>query len=598
MSTKQAWAASGASRRATAIAKLHTVVEALYPGAYDMSQFEYLGAHTPTTVICKAHGPFTTKPTYLTAGSGCPTCGKQRTAAASAGRKLGAAGFAAKAAEIHGACYDYSKVVYVGNKDKVEIVCKEHGPFWQNPNGHLGGKGCPECANDGKRARNAAVSAALAGPKLAALRAMRPEYDFSRAAYVGSNKKIEVLCPQHGAFWASVDNMLVGGTGCPRCGRELVRAHGESRRTTQEEWVARATLAHRGKYDYSISVYKGDKQHIQVICAKHGQFTTRTDGHIYDANGCPKCSHHESKQETRIAEYLSMFTPVVSRDRTILKPKELDIYLPEKKLAIEYCGMYWHSYFNAEDNLAGKNKHSQKHLLCAEQGIRLLTIYESEWEEREPAIRRLLRNAVGKGRGKLMARKCELRKVATADARDFYERYHPQGGAGSGEHYGLYWNGKLVACMRFSFGQNDRGVGAANRVWTLGRYATRVTVAGAASRLFKAFVQEHNPQEVKSFSDNRYFSGGMYTQLGFTLEQEVAPDYQVWSPKIGLRPKSHYQRRQLPQRLREHNVTELFDPETDPRAESDMTYLMGCGRIYDCGKKRWVWHVAPTPQTE
>lgn len=598
MANEKSWAASGKSRRATAVRKLLDTVESLYPGQYDMSQFEYLGAHMPATVVCKAHGPFTTRPTYLTAGSGCPVCGRARIAAASAGRRLGAEGFAEKAVQVHGACYDYSKVVYTDNKEKVEIVCSQHGSFWQKPNGHLGGKGCPECANDGKRLRNKEVSASLAGPKLAALQVLRPEYDFSRAVYVGSSKNIEVGCPEHGYFWASVDNMLVGGTGCPHCGQRLAREAAMARRTTQEEWVARATAVHSGKYDYSISEYLGDKQHIQVLCPTHGIFTTRTDGHIYDGNGCPKCSHHESKQETRIANFLATHTTVVSRDRTIVKPKELDIYLPEKKLAIEYCGMYWHSHFNAEDNRTDKNKHFDKYQLCAEQGIRLLTIYESEWQEREPALRRLLRNAIGEGRGKLMARKCELRKVPTHEARAFYEKYHPQGGAGGGEHYGLYWKDKLVACMRFSFGQNDRGTGAANRTWTLGRYATRVTVAGAASRLFKAFVQEHSPSEVKSFSDNRYFSGGMYEQLGFVLEQEVPPDYQVWSAKIGLRPKSHYQRRLLPQRLIDHGIQDVFTPETDPRTESEMTYLMGCGRIYDCGKKRWLWRLAAPSKTE
>jgi hypothetical protein len=92
----------------------------------------------------------------------------------------------------------------------------------------------------------------------------------------------------------------------------------------------------------------------------------------------------------------------------------------------------------------------------------------------------------------------------------------------------------------------------------------------------------------------------MYEQLGFTLEEDVGEDYVVWSPKIGIRPKPHYQRRVLPKRLEEHGVDDTFDPETDTRTEADMTYLMGCGRLYDCGKKRWVWkhfHSGhPTPE--
>ena len=251
--------------------------------------------------------------------------------------------------------------------------------------------------------------------------------------------------------------------------------------------------------------------------------------------------------------------------------------------------MYWHSHGDKDDERKNKHRHAEKHRLCAEKGVCLLTIYETEWAERPETIKRLLRNAVGRSRGKLMARKCRLGTPTVQEARAFYEKYHPQGGAGTGTHYGLYHGDKLVACMRFTFGGNDRGHGAKERQWTLSRYATRLPVAGAASRLLKAFIAEHNPPEVKSFSDNRLFGGGMYGQLGFALEEDVLPDYQVWSPKLGLRPKPHYQRRVLQKRLQEHGMTEHFDHETDPRTEAEVTFHMGARRIYDCGKKRWLW---------
>jgi G:T-mismatch repair DNA endonuclease (very short patch repair protein) len=332
---------------------------------------------------------------------------------------------------------------------------------------------------------------------------------------------------------------------------------------------------------------------VRITCPSHGLFTQTPVNHLAGKVGCPQCSNTKSAGEDQVAAFLSNMTSVERRNRRLLRPKELDIYLPEHKLAIEYCGMYWHSHGSREEEARDKLKHVHKHEACAALGIRLITLWETDWNDRQFAIKRMLRNAIGKTKGKLMARKCELRKVSNAEARGFYDKYHPQGGAGHGEHYALFWRGKMVACMRFVHGANDRGAGAANRVWTLGRYATRINVAGAASRLFKAFVREHNPDMVKSFSDNRLFTGAMYPQLGFTLEADVVPDYQVWSTSLGLRPKSHYQRRLLQQRLRDHGLDEVFDADTDPRTEADMTYLMGARRLYDCGKKRWVW----TPQT-
>jgi G:T-mismatch repair DNA endonuclease (very short patch repair protein) len=318
-------------------------------------------------------------------------------------------------------------------------------------------------------------------------------------------------------------------------------------------------------------------------------------GHHLRGQGCPSCNVRKSAPEEAIADFLERFTPVARRDRNIIGPKELDIYLPKHNLAVEFCGMYWHSHGDREDEKKNKYRHAEKHRLCAEKGIRLITLYETEWQERPQVIKRMLRNAIGRARGRVMARKCEVGRPTPQEARAFYERYHPQGGAGHGEHYGLYYRGKMVACMRFNYGSNDRGAAAKERQWTLGRYATRITVPGGASRLFKAFLKDVSPPTVKSFSDNRWFSGDTYPALGFALEEDVLPDYQVWSPKIGLRPKPHYQRRVLPKRLEEHGLSESFDPKTDSRTEAEMTYLMGARRIYDCGKKRWVWTAAPEP---
>jgi G:T-mismatch repair DNA endonuclease (very short patch repair protein) len=424
-------------------------------------------------------------------------------------------------------------------------------------------------------------------------------FDYAKTQYVNMTTKITVTCPQHGDFRISPIKLVHHAQGCPVCGDvsrgrqknmgEVRKKSGASKRAAFEKvFVSRAQAVHGNRYDYSNHGYVSGRHKVRITCLVHGEFEQAVYHHL-SGQGCPSCSVRKSAPEEEIAAFLEQFTPVVRRDRRIIGPKELDIYLPEHRLAIEFCGMYWHSHGDAADEKKNKRRHAEKHRLCAEQGIRLITLYETEWQERPQTIKRMLRNAVGKTRGRLMARKCELGKPTPQEARAFYDKYHPQGGAGSGQHFGLYWRGKLVACMRFNYGANDRGHGAKERQWTLGRYATRLSVAGAASRLFKAFLAEFRPDNVKSFSDNRLFGGGMYEQLGFVLEEHVVPDYQVWSPKIGLRPKPHYQRRVLPKRLQDHGCAERFDPSTDDRTEAEMTYLMGARRIYDCGKKRWLW---------
>jgi len=479
--------------------------------------------------------------------------------------------------------FDLSRSVYRGMNHPTEFKCPTHGWHMMAAKYIMQGRGCVHCYREGLSRK----------PRLTQNKVLLrfkethgSKYDYSRVKYGGQQKEVEIICPRHGSFFQKPEYHWTG-SGCPSCYHEDVR--GASQRLTTTEFIERAKSA-LPMFDFANSEYVNSNVPVAVRCGEHDVvFHANPRGIMAGENPCPRCNHMKSKPEQEIADFLSLFTPVVQRDRSIIAPKELDIYLPEHNLAIEYCGMYWHTHKTWEDERKNRRRHAEKHRLCAAKGIRLITIYETEWLERPQTIRRLLRAATGNLRGKLMARKCDLQKVSHADAKVFYDKYHPQGGSGYGEHYGLYWKGALVACMRFTLGGNDRGRAAKDRQWTLSRYATRLSIAGAASRLFKAFVKEHQPESVKSFSDNRLFSGNMYEQLGFDLAETVGPDYQVWSPKIGLRPKPHYQRRNIQARLKDHGLSEAFDPSADPRTETEMTYLMGAGRIYDCGKKRWQW---------
>jgi predicted nucleic acid-binding Zn-ribbon protein len=493
--------------------------------------------------------------------------------------------------------YDFSNACYKGALTPIEgIRCATHGEFKQYAAQLRKGAGCPSCGAS-QRASALTLDQAEFVRRAEALHPGR--YTYERTCYSTMKAKVVVSCPTHGDFQITPIALVHKAQGCPQCGslRRGVRTSGvnvgklaAATRIAKHaaEFEAKARLVHGDLYDYSKVQYTTARDDVAIICRKHGEFFQRVESHLHKQYGCPQCGQ-KSKAEESVARFLSIFTTVERRDRSVIKPKELDIFLPEHNLAIEYCGMYWHSHGDADSERKNKHNHFAKYQAAAAKGVRVITLFETEWVERQRQVKRLLRTSIGKLRGSVMARKCALLPVGGTTAREFFDKYHIQGGAGSGEHYGLYWDGKLVACMRFTLGGNDRGTAAKQRVWTLSRYATRVNVVGGASRLFTAFLRDYTPTEVKSFSDNRMFSGAMYEKLGFALESELSPDYQVWSQKVGLRPKAHYQRRLLPSRLVEHKAQAAFDPETDPRTEAEMTYLMGARRIYDCGKKRWRW---------
>lgn len=109
---------------------------------YDYSNVQYINSDTQVTIVCPTHGAFNQTPYNHLKGQGCPVCARERVFQSLNDTVLD---FIAKAKEVHGDRYDYSKVNYVRSKDDVEIICKKHGSFYQKPNNHLMGHGCPCC---------------------------------------------------------------------------------------------------------------------------------------------------------------------------------------------------------------------------------------------------------------------------------------------------------------------------------------------------------------------------------------------------------------------------------------------------------------------
>lgn len=222
------------------------------------------------------------------------------------------------------------------------------------------------------------------------------------------------------------------------------------------------------------------------------------------------------------------------------------------------------------------------------KSIQLLFIDEDAWELRPATVKHWLLHKLGKSERLCSARQCEIKKVEGKDACAFYDMYHLQGRVG-GEHFGLYFKDRLVACMTFSKIAPSRGQALEAGKVSLVRFALAGSVPGAASRLFKHACQANDYQEVVTFSDNSYASGNIYDTLGFKLDAELPPDYRVWHPKLGINHKSYWQRSQIPRRLAELHIKDAFDPETDPRTEYDMEKICHCKLVWDCGKKRHIW---------
>lgn len=187
--------------------------------------------------------------------------------------------FIEKAQKVHGDRYDYSKVDYINNQEKIIIICKEHGEFLQRPNDHLKGSGCPTCGRLNK-SRNKMSTQDFINKSISI---HGNTYDYSKVNFVNYHTKITIICPLHGEFEQLPGNHLKG-KGCPSC-------YGNKKKTI-EQFKVEANLIHKNAYDYSKSEYQNTDTPLLIICKEHGEFWQTPYKHIIRKQGCPICGGH------------------------------------------------------------------------------------------------------------------------------------------------------------------------------------------------------------------------------------------------------------------------------------------------------------------
>jgi len=232
---------------------------------YDYSVAKYVNAKTKIKIICSIHGVFEqTSSTHYK--SGCPKCYGTP--------KKTKKEFVKNAVKVHGHIFDYSLVDYKDNKTKVKIICPIHGIFEQNPHTHLRGSGCPICGGTHSLNQEYFIG------KFNNIH--ENKYDYSLVDYKNSKTKVKIICPIHGIFEQNPRTHL-RGSGCPECA--LV---GKIPSNT-EQFIEKAKLKHRDKYDYSLVDYKNSRTKIKIICSIHGVFKQNPSTHL-GGSGCYKCS--------------------------------------------------------------------------------------------------------------------------------------------------------------------------------------------------------------------------------------------------------------------------------------------------------------------
>ena len=285
---------------------------------------------------------------------------------------------------------------------------------------------------------------------------------------------------------------------------------------------------------------------------------------------------YKSTFEQEIVYYLNSIgiTNILTNKRAIIG-KELDIFLPDYNLAIEYNGVYWH---HDKIPYITKTYHYDKFIECEKKGIELFSIFSDSWDSKKEIWKEKIKAKLQLSERKIYARKTSCKILTISETRDFLNKNHIQGYCVSQYAYGLEYNNEIIAIMTFS--QNRVGIGSIgdSDTYELVRYATSCSVIGGASKLLNHFILDRTPKQIISYSDNQYSVGNLYKVLGFQLKSEGRVGYRYYNPS----EKKMYHR---------YNFTKykLIENGFDPnKTEKEIMDDRGFLRIWDCGSRTWI----------
>ena len=237
--------------------------------------------------------------------------------------------------------------------------------------------------------------------------------------------------------------------------------------------------------------------------------------------------------------------------------------MPDLNLGFEFNGLYWHS-----NEFKEKDYHLNKTIFFKEKDIRIIHIFEDDWDIKKDIIKSQIKNLLGLTENKIFARKCQVKEIT--DAKDFLKNNHIQGNVNSIIKLGLYYNEELVSVMTFDNFEGRKKM--KEKEWNLNRFCNKLNynVIGGASKLLKYFIKNYNPTRIISYADRIWSNGNLYYQLGFKLVNTTKPDYKYIINGV-RKHKSNFKKSKLDTTL----------------TESQEMNNKGINKIYDCGKLKF-----------
>lgn len=268
-----------------------------------------------------------------------------------------------------------------------------------------------------------------------------------------------------------------------------------------------------------------------------------------------------SEPEGEVADFLSRYVEIERNTRSVIKPKELDIYIPSKKVGVEFNGLYWHSQYP-------KKYHFEKYQICKEKGIRCIQIFEDEWRDKKEIVKSILLSAIGIYERKVFARKCIVKEIDKKIANSFLDENHLNGSVKTAQKaFGLFLGDELLQVI--TVGKNRFTKDGKLELLRMASKLNTQVVGG-----FSKILKDSGIHEIESYVDNRIYSGSGYESSGWKVIGSSGPSYFYTNRKI-----------------RKNRMSMMKSKLPGEGTEEQRANALGWYRVYDCGTTKLKFEI-------
>jgi len=448
--------------------------------------------------------------------------------------------------------YDYSLVEYINATTEISILCKSHNViFQQTPQLHLKGfYGCPKCQLEQRR--KSFISKAYDK--------FNDQYDYSLVEYVNAITKVRIKCNRHDTYFDQTPDLhLDERLGCPVCKSEQRKQNRANKTYNDRHWLTEQTQTQtiRQMATEAISSEVIIYRRLREFGIEFQRTVSGFEQEVYDF-------------------VASQYTGnIIRNNRTIIKPHELDIYIPDLQLAIEVNGDYYHC---TKQQHIDKEYHKTKSQKSMNNGIQLIQIPEHLWNQKQDICKSIILHAMGQTPNKIYARNCSVEQITSDEMKTFLKEHHLQGSVVGSIKLGLKFKNELIGVMLFGKSRFHK-----ESIIELLRFAVKkyTHVPGGASKLFTAAYLKYNLTKVLTYSDRDISVGGIYRELKFDYSHTTPPGYKYLNTTNNqIYSRHQFQKHKLPSKLN------VFDGSL---SEEQNMNINGYYRIYDSGNDVWMW---------